>query len=85
MRLLLDTHVLLWWLEENPTLSTEARAAIGEASGDLPADMLCIGKHDVQRHGADFASGFKGLLDRLRARQVEEGIEGFIRFELGGL
>lgn len=28
MNLLLDTHVLLWWLDDNPTLSDEARAAI---------------------------------------------------------
>lgn len=28
MNLLLDTHALLWWLEDNPALSNEARAAI---------------------------------------------------------
>ena len=28
MRLLLDTHVLLWWLAHDPTLGDEARAAI---------------------------------------------------------
>lgn len=32
MNLLLDTHALLWWLDENPTLSTEARAAIADGS-----------------------------------------------------
>ena len=32
MNLLLDTHVLLWWLDDNPTLSTEARKAISESS-----------------------------------------------------
>ena len=31
MRLLLDTHVLLWWLAGNPKLSTMARARIEEA------------------------------------------------------
>ncbi len=30
MNLLLDTHALLWWLDDNPTLSKEARAAISE-------------------------------------------------------
>lgn len=29
MNLLLDTHVLLWWLADAPELSAEARAAIG--------------------------------------------------------
>ena len=31
MRLLLDTHILLWWLAENPKLSMTARARIAEA------------------------------------------------------
>lgn len=30
MNLLLDTHALLWWLADDPTLSTEARAAIAD-------------------------------------------------------
>lgn len=29
MKLLLDTHVLLWWLAADPSLSARARAAIG--------------------------------------------------------
>ena len=28
MRLLLDTHVLLWWLMNDPSLTTKARSAI---------------------------------------------------------
>jgi len=28
MKLLLDTHTLLWWLDDNPTLSSKARKAI---------------------------------------------------------
>jgi len=31
LRLLLDTHILLWWLAENPKLSMAARARIAEA------------------------------------------------------
>jgi PIN domain nuclease of toxin-antitoxin system len=30
MNLLLDTHALLWWLNDNPTLSAEAREAIAD-------------------------------------------------------
>jgi PIN domain nuclease of toxin-antitoxin system len=30
MRLLLDTHALLWWLTDDPTLSEPARAAIAD-------------------------------------------------------
>jgi PIN domain nuclease of toxin-antitoxin system len=38
MNLLLDTHTLLWWLDDNPTLSKEARAAISE-----PANIVFTG------------------------------------------
>ncbi len=31
MRLLLDTHVFLWWVEDAPELSRKARAAIASA------------------------------------------------------
>lgn len=30
MRLLLDTHILIWWLTNEPTLSVEAKAVISE-------------------------------------------------------
>ena len=32
MRLLLDSHVMLWWLRDNPKLGPRARAAIAEAT-----------------------------------------------------
>lgn len=35
MRLLLDTHIILWWFENNPLLSTQARNAIGEGKNDV--------------------------------------------------
>ncbi len=30
MNLLLDTHALLWWLDDHPALSEKARAAIAD-------------------------------------------------------
>lgn len=32
MRLLLDTHVMLWWLRDNPKLGARSRAAISDRS-----------------------------------------------------
>lgn len=32
MRILLDTHIYLWWLQDHPNLSTGARARITAAS-----------------------------------------------------
>lgn len=35
MRLLLDTHVLLWWLADDPSLGEEARAGISDPGSSV--------------------------------------------------
>jgi PIN domain nuclease of toxin-antitoxin system len=35
MRLLLDTHAILWWLAGDRSLSTPARTAIGDETNDI--------------------------------------------------
>ena len=35
MRLLLDTHVFLWWCADDPRLTGRERAAIGSAANDV--------------------------------------------------
>jgi PIN domain nuclease of toxin-antitoxin system len=35
VRLLLDTHVLLWWLADDPSLGEEARAGISDPSSSV--------------------------------------------------
>lgn len=35
MRLLLDTHTLLWWHEQSPKLSPRARSAIGDVGNEI--------------------------------------------------
>lgn len=35
MRILLDTHVLLWWWEDSPRLSARARGILAEEEHDL--------------------------------------------------
>ena len=35
MRLLIDTHALLWWLNDEPSLSSAARKAMAESSNEL--------------------------------------------------
>jgi PIN domain nuclease of toxin-antitoxin system len=37
MRLLLDTHVLIWWLVDSPRLSRDARAAIADPGNAVSA------------------------------------------------
>ena len=35
MRLLLDTHILLWWLSDNTALPAAAKVAIADASSEI--------------------------------------------------
>ena len=42
MRLLLDTHGLLWWLTDNPRLSYRAEAAISNPENDVLVSA-CVG------------------------------------------
>lgn len=35
VRVVLDTHVVLWWLVDDPALSTEARMAIADPGNDV--------------------------------------------------
>ena len=42
MRLLVDTHALLWWLTDNPRLSYTAKTAISNPDNDVFVSA-CIG------------------------------------------
>lgn len=42
MNLLLDTHVLLWWLDDSPTLSVTERAAIADADNLIILSAVVI-------------------------------------------
>ncbi len=42
MRLLLDTHVFLWWLDDSPRLSVPARAAIGSPDATVHVSAATI-------------------------------------------
>ncbi|MDP2811744.1 MAG: type II toxin-antitoxin system VapC family toxin [Rhodocyclaceae bacterium] len=49
MKLLLDTHVFLWWLTDSPKLSAPARAAIAAPENDTLVSAVvgweCATKH----------------------------------------
>lgn len=72
MRILLDTHIYLWWCEDSPLLSTKARTLIDEAdtvyisAATLWELAIKIGIGKFEGNLADFAknitaSGFEEL------------------------
>jgi PIN domain nuclease of toxin-antitoxin system len=42
VNLLLDTHALLWWLDDHPTLSKKARAAIADGGNPVFVSAVTI-------------------------------------------
>jgi PIN domain nuclease of toxin-antitoxin system len=73
MRLLLDTHILLWWLADDPALPARADALIADPANEVFASSISLweialkvslGKitaDPAQVHTATLASGFAPL------------------------
>lgn len=49
MRLLLDTHVLLWWLADDPSLGEEARAGISDASSSVFVSVATVWEVSIKQ------------------------------------
>lgn len=48
MRLLLDTHVLLWWLADDPKLSGQHRELISDGENDVLVSSISIAEVSVK-------------------------------------
>lgn len=68
MKLLLDTHALLWWLEDAPALSVVAREVIGD-----PAAAVLVSTASI------WEVAIKARLGRL---DVPNDLEGFFTRQL---
>jgi len=85
MRLLLDTHALLWWLADDLALSRAARRLIGHANNDVLvsavsaweiATKVRLGKLSGAE---DLAGDFAGFLARERFEELTISAEHGIR------
>jgi PIN domain nuclease of toxin-antitoxin system len=84
MRLLLDTHTLLWWLSENPSLPASARKLIANKNNDVLVSAASAWEIATKvRLGTlpiaiDLAHDFSAYLERERfdalAVSVEHGV-----------
>ena len=65
MNLLLDTHALLWWLDDNPTLSAEARDAIADGRNLVFVSAVVIWEVRVKQSlgKLQLPSNFREVLD----------------------
>jgi PIN domain nuclease of toxin-antitoxin system len=65
MKVLLDTHALLWWFTDDPRLSPKARALIGDMSNEVIVSA---------------ASAWE-IATKHRLGKLEEAVDAVIRFE----
>ena len=84
MRILLDTHVLLWWLDDDAALSSEFRSAIASVRNEVWVSAISLAeisiKQTVDKLQAPFISddlvaeqGMSQLaFDAAHARKVRE-------------
>ena len=65
MNLLLDTHALLWWLDDNPTLSVEAREAIVDGRNIVFVSAVVIWEVRIKQAlgKLQLPSNFREVLD----------------------
>ena len=67
MRLLLDTHVLLWWLDDHPRLSQKARRPIAD-----PKNQVYVSAASVWEASIKEAKGLLRLSDDFDAKLAAE-------------
>ena len=52
MRLLLDTHILLWWLDDDPRLTATLRQAILDGSNEILVSSITVAEIEIKKaHG----------------------------------
>jgi PIN domain nuclease of toxin-antitoxin system len=49
VRLLLDTHILLWWLSDDRKLATDARAIIAKSDNDVLVSSASVWEISIKR------------------------------------
>ena len=65
-RLLLDTHALLWWLADDPALSTRAREAIASPGNEPLVSAASVWEIAIKRSLGKLSVP-EDLLERIRA------------------
>lgn len=70
MKLLLDTHALLWWLSDDPSLSRKARAAIGKGTSDVFVSAVSVWEIAIKRSIGKLATP-DDLLEQIERHRFE--------------
>lgn len=72
MRLLLDTHALLWWLQEDPGLSSKARKAIATTDNQVSVSTATVWELAIKNNSGKLE--ITNLLDGFESKLADEGM-----------
>ena len=70
MSYLLDTHALLWWLEDSPTLHADARAVIEAPGNDVAVSAASMWEASIKRAVGKLNFETERLLDALAQSNI---------------
>lgn len=71
VKCLLDSHVLLWWLENDPALSSKASRVISSGENQIFISTVTAWELAIKNHSGKLE--IHTLLDGLESELVEEG------------
>ena len=71
MKLLLDTHALLWWLSDDPKLGDHARDLIAEPANDILVSAASLWEILVKARAGKLAADIQDILDEMTAQGFE--------------
>ena len=71
MRLLLDTHALLWWLADDAQLGDAARDVIGDPANDILVSVVSLWEIQVKVRIGKLDVDMQEILDAIEAQGLE--------------
>lgn len=71
MKLLLDTHVLLWWLRGDPKLGTRTRESIADPRAELIVSIASFWELSIKARIGKFPESGALLIGEAESRGVE--------------
>lgn len=71
MRLLLDTHALLWWLSDDAQLGPYARDLISDPKNDVLVSVVSLWEIQVKVRVGKLTAELQDILDEIEAQAFE--------------
>ena len=72
MKLLLDSHAFLWWLADDPALSSSARGAVADPSNLVLVSAATIWEIEIKRRLGRLEAGEADLVAEIEANRFSE-------------